>query len=296
MARHDKIYDIYRRVEDFYRKTREVLDHAVRSFITVDAPEGAASMAYFAVFSLFPLLLLLVAVGSLVLQSQEAQQEVFELVSKAFPISREPIARNLQRLLELRGTVGIVGMVSLLWSASAFFSTLAYHLNRAWPTAVLRGFFKGRLVAVAIVAGLAGLLAFSLVSNAVVHLLLRYIPSWEGLSLVETVLRKHLSDLISFLLRFFLLWGLYRWVPNTKVRWSEALGGALVAVTVMELTTVALSWYLGSGLVGYELVYGSLSAMLALMLWIYVNSLITLFGAHLSAAISQRPHSISHVD
>jgi len=288
MASHARVTGVSRRVKDFTGKTFEILAQAVRSFIQVDAPEGAASMAYFAIFSLFPLLLLLVALGSIVLQSQEAQQKVFELVNRAFPISREPIERNLRRVLELRGTVGVVGMISLLWSASGFFSTLAYHLNRVWPTAALRSFFKGRLVAIGIVTGLTGLLALSLISDAVFHLLLRYIPSWGNIPIIETLLRKHLSHLIPFLLRLLIFWGLYRWVPNTKVRWSEALGGAMVAVLGVQITTVGFTWYISSGLARYELVYGSLGAIVALMLWIHLNSLITLFGAHISGAIAQQ--------
>jgi membrane protein len=265
-----------------------ILARAWNRFNAVDAPEGAASMAFFAIFSLFPMLLLLVAVGSFVLQSQEAQRKVFELVKRGFPISPELIERNVRRVLELRGTVGIVGMISLLWSASGFFSTLAYHLNRAWPEAAMPSFIKSRLVAIGMVAGLAGLLALSLVTSAVLHILPRFLPSWGKVSLIETLFWGSLSDLVPLLFSFLLLWGLYRWVPSTRVTWSEALGGASVAVVGVEFTTVAFTWYVGSGLAGYEVVYGSLGAIVALMLWIYLNSLITLFGAHISAAIAQQ--------
>jgi membrane protein len=87
---------------------------------------------------------------------------------------------------------------------------------------------------------------------------------------------------------FFALWGLYRWVPNTEVKWSEALWGASVATLAWEIATNGFTWYLSSGIVQYELLYGSLGAIVALMLWIYIISLITLFGAHLSAAIARQ--------
>ncbi len=288
MARQAVIRSTYQRCINLGRSFYEILARAVRSFNEVDAAEGAASMAFFAIFSLFPMLLLLVAVGSSVLQSQEAQHKVFELVKRGFPVSQELIERNVRRVLELRGTVGIVGMISLLWSASAFFSTLAYHLNRAWPGATMPSFIKSRLVAIGMAAGLAGLLALSLVTTAVLHILPRFFPSWGKMSFIETLFRRPLSDLVPLLFSFLLLWGLYRWVPSTRVRWSEALGGAFVAVLGVEFTTVAFTWYVGSGLAGYELVYGSLGAIVALMLWIYLNSLITLFGAHISAAIAEQ--------
>ena len=61
-----------------------------------------------------------------------------------------------------------------------------------------------------------------------------------------------------------------------------------MAVLVVEITTVGFTWYISSGLARYEFVYGSLGAVVALMLWIYFNSLITLFGAHLGAAIARQ--------
>jgi membrane protein len=80
---------------------------------------------------------------------------------------------------------------------------------------------------------------------------------------------------------------LYRWVPNTKVGWSGPLVGAFLAAFAWEVAASVFAWYLGSGLVQYELIYGSLGTVVALMLWIYIGSLITLFGAHLGAAVEQ---------
>ncbi len=76
-------------------------------------------------------------------------------------------------------------------------------------------------------------------------------------------------------------------MPNTEVKRRAAFWGALVAALAWEVAANGLAWYLKSGLVQYELVYGSLGAVVALMFWIYLSSWITLFGAHLSAAIAQ---------
>jgi membrane protein len=71
------------------------------------------------------------------------------------------------------------------------------------------------------------------------------------------------------------------------VRWWEAFWGALVATLAGEIATRGFTWYLSSGIVQYELVYGSLGAIVALMLWIYIGGWIVLFGAHLSAAVAR---------
>ena len=81
---------------------------------------------------------------------------------------------------------------------------------------------------------------------------------------------------------------LYRWAPHTKVKWSQAMWGAVVATLAWQLAASAFAWFVRSGLAQYQLIYGSLGTVVALMLWIYLCSWITLFGAHLSAAVAQR--------
>ena len=138
------------------------------------------------------------------------------------------------------------------------------------------------------VGTLAGFLVLSLASTTVGNLLPRLqVPLGGGVSVYETPLWIVSSILIPWLLAAVTFLGLYRWVPNAQVRWPAALWGALVAASAWEVAANAFTWFLGSGLVQYELVYGSLGTVVALMLWIYVGSLITLFGAHLSAAIAQ---------
>jgi membrane protein len=249
-------------------------------------------MAYYAVFSLFPLLLVLIAVGSLVLESQPAQREVLVSVTEAFPFSQGLIERNIERLLALRGPGGLAGILGWLWSASGVFTTLAYNVNRAWPAAEARNFLERRLVALGMVAALVGLLALSLISTTALGLLHLFdVPLWGNVSVYETRLWALSSKLIPWLFTFLMFLALYRWVPNTDVRWRPALWGALVAAVAWELAKNGFAWYLGSGWADYQVVYGSLATVIVLMFWVYISGLIVLLGAHLSAAIARRADS-----
>jgi membrane protein len=284
----DKVKAIYRRANDLSGGSLDILRETFQRFNEARASEAAAGMAYYALFSLFPLLLALVAAGSFFLESERAYREVVDLVTQAIPVSRGLIERNIRRVLELRGTVGIVGLIGLLWSAIGVFTILANHINRAWPGAETRSFLEKRLVALGMVGALAGLLVLSLFSTAVLNLLPRLqVPLWGGVSVYETSLWAIVSTLVPGLFIFLMFLSLYRWVPNTEVKWSGAMGGALVAAFAWEVVASAFAWYLSSGLARYELVYGSLGAVVALMFWIYISSLITLFGAYLGAAINQ---------
>jgi membrane protein len=84
---------------------------------------------------------------------------------------------------------------------------------------------------------------------------------------------------------------LYRWTPNTQVEWKPASWAALVATVLWQLATYVFTWYLRVGLGRYELVYGSLGAVVALLVLVYVIAWITLFGAHLCAAIMHQCNS-----
>jgi membrane protein len=233
-------------------------------------------------------MLTLIALGSFFLEREQASQQVVEFVVQGIPISRELIERNVKQVLDLRGTVGVVGLVGLLWSATGVFSVLAHNVNRAWSEAESRSFLERRLVALGMVGALAGLLALSVLSTVVLSLLPQLqIPLAGGMSIYDTTSWAVLSNLVPWMFTFLMFLALYRWVPNTVVAWPAAAAGALIATLAWEGITGVFTWYLRSGLVRYELIYGSLGAVVVLMLWIYLGSWITLLGAHLSAAVAR---------
>jgi len=144
-------------------------------------------------------------------------------------------------------------------------------------------------VALSMVSVLAALLALSLLSTAVIELLPRLqIPMWDIASTYEALPWPLLSRLVPWFFSFLMFLAVYRWVPNTSVPWSAALWAALVTTVAWEAAKRGFAWYLGTGLARYRLVYGSLDVVIVLMFWIYVSAWITLFGAHLGAAVTER--------
>lgn len=264
-----------------------ILRRSIQSFNDARASQAAASLAYYAIFSLFPLLLALLAGGSFVLESEQVYQTVIESVTQALPTSEELIKRNIDQVLELRGPVGVIGLITLLWSGTGVFAVLAYNVNHAWPEAEPRNLVEKRLVALGMVGGLVMLLTLSIASTAAINLLPRlHVPLWGGVSVYDTPLWSLVSSVLPWLFPLLLFLNLYRWIPNTEVKWSQAFFGALVAALGWEIATRAFTWYLTSGMARYQLVYGSVGTVVALMFWIYLISLITLFGAHLTAAVA----------
>lgn len=285
----------YRQADRLSRGALGILVRAVQTFGEADAAAAAASIAYYALFSLFPLLLLLVTIGGSVLQSEQVEQQVLDFTATALPASQELVEKNIEEVLDRRGAVRAVAVIGLLWAATGVFTVLARNINKAWHSAKPRNFLQRRLLGLTIVGILAGLLFLSLISTTVFKLLpwldVGGVSLWDGVPIYETFTWKVGTRLVPWFFTFMMFFGLYHWIPNTRVHWSEAIGGALLATFGWEITKSGFAWYLGSGLAKYDLIYGSLGALVALMLWIYLSSVVILFGSHLGAAISHHRQS-----
>ena len=294
MQQQEASLDLKAKVETIYRFGNrisggllDIVKETVKSFGDARGSEAAASIAYYTLFSLFPLLLALVAAGSYFLDRQQVFQQVVDLVTTVFPTSQSLIEENLRQVLKLRGAVGLIGLVVALWSATGAFTVLTRNVNRAWTAAQPRGFLQSRLVALGMVGSLAVLLAISLILSASLNVLSRFqVPLVGFQGLYGTPLWTALSDLVPWFFIFLLFLALYRWVPNAEVNWPAAIWAALVVALAWELAANAFAWYVGSGLARYRIVYGSLGTVVALLFWIYVSGWIIIFGAHLSAAIA----------
>ena len=259
-----------------------IIQHAGQSINQQRAPEAAASMAYYGFFSLFPLMLVAVVVVSTVLENTLSQEQVLEYLIQAIPFSSSLIEENLRQVLEARGSVGIIGLVGLAWSAMGAFTVLMRNINRAWPNTKTRNFLRMRLTAFAMLAAMMAGLISLFVFNTVRSLL----PADLNNVAEKASSTQFFPYFANGVLLFFALLVLYWWLPKTSVRWKEAAGGALFAALGISGITAGFTWYLQSGLSNYNLVYGSLGAIVALLFWIYLLSLILFAGAHVSAAIA----------
>jgi membrane protein len=151
--------------------------------------------------------------------------------------------------------------------------------------------FHRRFVGLGLVIILSLLFAAWIASNVILDVLPHFLnldglpQSWQYASFTPL-----LSSVVPFLLTLAMFFGLYWRLPNREVPWSVALWGAFVAAAGSQIVTKLFSWYITSGFANYALVYGSLGAIVAFMFWVYLLSQITLFGAHLSAAIGYSRH------
>lgn len=262
-----------------------VVTRTFRRFSQERVPEAAAGMAFYAIFSMFPLLLIAVAVGSRFVESADVQDRMLSVLLRFLPVSRDFVRQNVLSVIRVRGAVGGIGLAGLLWSATGAFSTLVRNLDRAWGEARPRTLIGERLTALAMVGSVVGLAVLYLVAKS-------FVSVAGGRTIAQRTLEmlRHVAELSSgagiALLMAIALMLLYRLLPRTVVLWREAAVGAGTATLALWGVTSAFSSFVSGGLVRYNVVYGSLGTLLALLSWVYLAGLIALVGAHVAASVA----------
>ena len=131
---------------------------AAHSFSETRAADAAASIAYYALLSLFPLLFFVVAIGHcLSSKILKFSSRCSSFVTEALPTAKELVQQNIEHMLDIRGTIGLAGTIGLLWSATAVFTVLASNVNRAWRDAGARNFLKRASGSLGMVGSLLGI-------------------------------------------------------------------------------------------------------------------------------------------
>ena len=231
-------------------------------------------------FSIFPLFLLLTAAVSTFLATEDAQSGVIGVVSAYLPTASavDLVQDNIQRVVAARGTISVAAGASLLWGASGIFNVVRSAINRAWKVERPRPFWHQRLLAVGSVLTLGLLLLLSLALTGIFGLMQ---------PLQNNLLWGWAAQLLTLGVTFLLFAGLFRFFPNTRVRWSDIWPGALLASVLWEAAKNGFAWYL-SNFARYNLVYGSLGAIIALLVWSYLTGMIVLLGAEFTAQTARR--------
>jgi membrane protein len=274
-------------MKNLFKKIFQIIIRSAKNFINTRAQEAAASLAFYAVFSLFPLLIIVGSVTSFLVDEKIIENFITQNVNSIFPISQSLLLPNIEKVLQVHSGIGIVGALALIWISTNFFHILTNNINLAWSNAPRRNFFKNRFIALVIAVLFALLIIPPIIATSLVNLISRLqMPFWIALSQNAAFVIRFLSKIIPFVLRCLIFLGLYIWIPNTRVKKSSAMWGALCASLLWEIVTAGFILYLRVGFVRYDLIYGSLGAIFTLNLWIFLCSSIILYGAHLSFVLS----------
>jgi membrane protein len=254
------------------------------------AAQLGAALAFYSLLSLAPLLLIAIAVAAFFIGDAAAQDE---LTTKLEETIGSQGAGALEQLLEnarqpRSGLIATgIGIITLLFSASALFGQLQDALNQIWgvpppkQTGIL-GTIKNRLLAILMVLCTGLLLLASLALSTVVFTAAEYLNQFVNLGPFWNVL----NELVSFLVLTLLFTLIFKFVPSAEVAWRDALVGALLTALLFAVGKIAIGLYLSRGSVSST--YGAAGSLVVLLLWIYYSAQILFFGAELTEVYARR--------
>jgi membrane protein len=279
LARVRDALDAWSRRHRLTRVTRA----AAQGFIEHEALQYAGSMAYFAILSVFQLMVLGVVVGSFFLGHGTSRDFVLEQVRLNTPINADTIGNVIDSIIDARGGIGLIGLLFLAWSALGFFSALSRGISRAFVSTEARPFLQDKLLGLGLMA-LTGVLALlsvvvgvitGIVQDAATDLVTRVPGGQVVLSLIGL--------LVPLLLVFLALLVLYRVTPNRHLTLAMVWPGALVGAILWTILRVGFTYY-ATHIAKYDTAFGPISTGISLLVFLYFASVVLLLGAEIVRA------------
>ena len=259
------------------------MKRATLGFLGHEGLQYAGSMAYFAVLSLFQLLVLGVVIGSFFLGEGEARDFVVEQVAAATPLDAETVGGIIDTAIESRGTLTILSLGFLLWGALGIFSAISGGIGRVFEATAPRPFVVDKLVGLLLMALTGILAAASLVIGIVTGILQEATAEVTGSEAGGGFLVWIIGLIAPMVLIFIAFWVIYRVVPNRPVTWREVLPGALVAAGLWTLLRFGFTWY-ATSVADYESTFGPFATAITLLVFLYFAGVIVLLGAEVAQA------------
>ncbi|HEU0209659.1 MAG TPA: YihY/virulence factor BrkB family protein [Candidatus Udaeobacter sp.] len=264
-----------------------------QQFLQDKAPQLGAALAYYTVFSLAPLILVLLAIVGVVFREDPAGawNKITQQMSYFLDPSAVQVVQNIAQKASQPGksTIAtIIGVVLALFGASGVFGQLQDALNTIWgvkakPGGGIWAFLRSRFLSFAMVGGVCFLLLVSLTIESLLKGFSHYVQTVLPGGVLFAMSVYIIFDFGVIVLLFAMI---FRFLPDAVIRWRDVWIGAVITALLFGIGKWLLGLYLGSGAAGSA--YGSASSLITLLLWVYYSSQILLFGAELTQVYAER--------
>ena len=277
----------------FVANSISLLKQTFSEWLEDKVPQLGAALAYYTVFSLAPLVLLLLAIVGFIFHNDPAgawgkmtEQMSYFLDKSAIDVVQGIAQKASQPNKSFLAT--IIGILLALFGASGVFGQLQDALNTIWgvkakPGAGIAGFIRSRFLSFTMVAGVCFLLLVSLVLESVLKSFSHYVQAMFPGGIVIALVVYSIFDLAVVVLLFA---SIFKFLPDVKIQWRDVWIGAVMTAIFFAIGKWALGLYLGSGTAASA--YGAASSLITLLLWIYYSSQILLFGAEFTQVYAAR--------
>jgi len=282
-------------MKSFFLLSGRILKKTFSNFYEDDSMSDASAIAFYTIFSMPAILIISLSIGSAFYEKEVVQHELINQVGR---LIGQDSAKEIEQMLSnatLDSTSNfakIIGIATLIFSATTVFISLQASLNKIWgikpkPRRGIITFILNRLLSLAMVASMGFVLLVSLVIDAALVL-------FQGMlsEILEGVTLYFLNALnIVITLAFItIIFGLmFKILPDAKIKWKHVWVGAVVTTALFTIGKFLIGFYLGNS--SFNSAYGAAGSLVIILLWIYYSTIIFLFGAELTSVYTEESGS-----
>lgn len=273
-------------------RLRLLVVRSVREHLDDHCQQLAAAISYHLLFSIFPLAIAGVGIVGLITHSQARRDQVVNGILDRIPLTdsgQQQLHRLVDAVSSNAGTIGLLGVALVLYSASGVMAAIRTGLNSAWDVEQGRPFLRGKavdlLLVICVFLALLAALGLTILAHAAARTF-RHLP--QAVQALEGPAFRVIAIVASFAVVFGVYLVMYRFVPSTEARIRTVWVGALVAALGFEALEYGFSVYVNH-FAHFDRVYGSLGAVVAFLFFVYLNASVFLFGAEVASEYARLP-------
>ncbi len=266
----------------------EVIKNTFSCFINDKVTKLSGSLAYFTVFSMGPLLVVMISFCGLFLGKEAVEGQVYSVLRNFIG---QDTALQLQHIIENAAIGGksklaaIIGVITLVIGATSIFAEIQDSINIIWgikpkPKKGLVKMLLNRLLSFSVIISLGFLLLVSLVVSGVIEALNKRLQAAYP---DVTIVVFYVTNLVLTLVISMVIFGvIFKVLPDARIKWKDVMSGAFVTSLLFLLGKFLISFYISRSHVGST--YGTAGSLVVLLLWVYYSSVILYFGAEFTKA------------
>lgn len=271
------------------KKIYSFLKQVISAFLNDNILKYSASLAYYTIFSLAPMLIIIIAICGIIFGKEAIQGQLYnqikDLIGNQSALQIQEAVKNIH-LTKGTTVATIISIISLILGSTGMFTEVQDSLNKIfglktkpkiWWKALITQLLSFSLI---IILGL--LLIVSLILNALVTLLGNHLEILAG---IKTVVITLINQAFSLFITVLLFFSIFKLLPDAKIKWRDILLGSIITSLLFELGKWAIGYYLGQS--NLATIYGAAGSVMILLVWAYYNSVILYMGAECIKIYSQ---------
>jgi membrane protein len=274
-------------VLSWLRLTGQAFSRGSIEFYNSDDLTYAASIAYYALLSLFPSFLLAFSLLGEFAVDESRRLAIIDFLLRYFPGHLDFLTQQLDAFRTMRVRIGVGGSVALIWAALGVFSAISTAVNHAWGVEKQRSYLKHKLFSFLMMLAAGFLLVVALAAASAMQLveaswatdLVRRLPF---LNVFETLVVRWATTVTLILVVGFI----YYFVPNARVRFRDVWPGAILTGLLWRGSLTGFSYYVRD-MGRFSMVHGSIATVVVFLVWVYTCAVVLMYGVEFTAAYAR---------